>query len=229
MSNENISCMTPQVEIRQGHAGGGRRLANVKRCSARGLASGLLAAGMVLTALGGAGIDAPAQAQVGDMSSAEKVENAPLLLPLSHRRAPLDFTLPDVNSGKNLRLADLRGKVVVVNFWSTACPACRAEMPTLQKLRDRLRGMDVEVLSVHIGGDADKVRAFLKDNGINMAVLQDVGGNVAKAWGALHLPVTYVLAQDGSIAFVAYGARNWNNPQITRLITTLIPPLQGSE
>ena len=184
---------------------------------------GVFAAAALL--IGGA---TAATAQVGGMS-AETQPKGMLMTPLGHKAAPLDFTLKDVNTGKPVRLSSLRGKVVVVNFWSTACPACREELPTLQKLWRKMKGMDVAVLTVHIGGDAEKVRAFLKEKGVNMPVLLDDGENVAKSWGALHLPVTYVLNPDGKLAFVAYGARNWQNPQIARLLTALISPLHGNE
>ena len=153
-----------------------------------------------------------------------------LLLPLgSQRQAPLDFTLRDVMTGREVRLSSLRGKVVVVNFWSIACPPCRAEIDTLKELWKRLRGLDVEVITVHVGGRAEKVRAFMQEKDIDLPVLHDEFENVAKSWGALHLPVTYVLDPEGRLAFVAYGARNWKNPQMTRLLLTLVSPLQGSE
>ena len=153
-----------------------------------------------------------------------------LLLPLgSHRQAPLDFTLRDVMTGREVRLSSLRGKVVVVNFWSIACPPCRAEIETLKQLWKKLKGMDVEVITVHVGGHAEKVRAFMQKKDIDMPVLHDEFENVAKSWGVVHLPVTYVLDPEGRLAFVAYGARNWKNPQMTRLLLTLVSPLQGSE
>ena len=153
-----------------------------------------------------------------------------LLLPLGgHKQAPLDFTLRDVMTGKEIRLSSLRGKVVVVNFWSIACPPCRAEIETLKDLWKKLKGLDVELITVHVGADANKVRAFMQEKNIDIPVLHDEFENVAKAWGAMHLPVTYVLDTDGKLAFIAFGARNWKNPQITRLLLTLISPLQGSE
>ncbi len=153
-----------------------------------------------------------------------------LLLPLGgHKQAPLDFTLRDVMTGKEVRLSSLRGKVVVVNFWSIACPPCRAEIETLKDLWKKLKGLDVELITVHVGADANKVRAFMQEKNIDMPVLHDEFENVAKAWGVMHLPVTYVLDTNGKLAFIAFGARNWKNPQITRLLLTLISPLQGSE
>ncbi len=153
-----------------------------------------------------------------------------LLLPLGgHKQAPLDFTLRDVMTGKEVRLSSLRGKVVVVNFWSIACPPCRAEIETLKELWKKLKGMDVEVLTVHVGGNANKIRAFMQEKDIDVPVLHDEFENVAKAWGALHLPMTYVLDTEGRLAFIAFGARNWKNPQITRLLLTLVSPLHGSE
>ena len=152
-----------------------------------------------------------------------------LLTPLAHKRAPLDFTLKDVMTGKPVRLSSLRGKVVIVNFWSIACPACRAEIGTIRDFWKKVKGLDVALLTVHVGGDAEKVRAFMQKNGVTVPVLHDEGENVAKAWGVAHIPVTYILNPDGTLAFVAYGARNWKNPELLEMIIALVPPLQGSE
>jgi len=152
-----------------------------------------------------------------------------LLTPLGHKRAPLDFTLKDVMTGKQVRLSSLRGKVVIVNFWSIACPACRAEIGTIKDFWNKVKGLDVALLTVHVGGSAEKVRAFMQKNGVTVPVLHDEGENVAKAWGVAHIPVTYILNPDGTLAFVAFGARNWQNPQLLQTIMSLVPTLQGSE
>ena len=152
-----------------------------------------------------------------------------LLTPLGHKRAPLDFTLKDVMTGKPVRLSSLRGKVVIVNFWSIACPACRAEIGTIRDFWKKVKGLDVALLTVHVGGDAEKVRAFMQKNGVTVPVLHDEGENVAKAWGVAHIPVTYILNPDGTLAFVAFGARNWQNPQLLQTIMSLVPTLQGNE
>ena len=60
-------------------------------------------------------------------------------------------------------------------------------------------------------------------------MLHDENENVAKAWGVAHLPVTYILNPDGTLGFIAYGARNWKNPQLLQSIMALVPTLQGSE
>ena len=152
-----------------------------------------------------------------------------LLTPLGHKPAPLDFTLKDVMNGKPVRLSSLRGKVVVVNFWSTACPVCRAELPTMKAFWDKVKGLDVVLLTIHVGGGADKLRAFMQKNGITLPVLHDENENVAKAWGVAHLPVTYIVNPDGTLAFIAFGARNWKNPQLLQSIVALVPTLQGGE
>ena len=166
---------------------------------------------------------------ISTTGTASAMGEGTLLTPLGHKPAPLDFTLKDVMTGKPVRLSSLRGKVVIVNFWSIACPACRAELPSMKAFWNRLKGMDVAVLTVHVGGDAAKVRAFMQKNGITLPVLHDENENVAKAWGVAHLPVTYILNPDGTLAFIAFGARNWKNPQLLQTIVALVPTLQGSE
>ncbi len=161
--------------------------------------------------------------------SASAMGEGTLLTPLGHKRTPLDFTLKDVMTGKPVRLSSLRGKVVIVNFWSIACPACRAEIGTIKDFWNKVKGLDVALLTVHVGGDAANVRAFMQKNGVTVPVLHDEGENVAKAWGVAHIPVTYILNPDGTLAFVAFGARNWKNPELLQAIISLVPPLQGNE
>ena len=161
--------------------------------------------------------------------AAAGVAQGSLLTPLADERAPLDFTLRDVMTGKPVRLSSLRGKVVIVNFWSTACPACRAEIATIGDFWKKMKGLDVALLTVHVGGNAEKVRAFMRETGAGVPALHDEGENIARAWGVAHIPVTYIVNPDGTLAFVAFGARNWQNPQLLQTIMSLVPSLHGNE
>ncbi len=147
-----------------------------------------------------------------------------LLMPVKKKPPALDFMMDDLN-GKVWQLSDLRGKVVVINFWAVSCPVCRVEMPTLQKMRERLSKMDVEVLTIHVGHTEEEVRKFVRDYDLTLPVLHDPFKRVARAWGVFNLPITFVLDPDGKLAYVAFGGRNWLNPEITEMILALRPPL----
>ncbi len=164
----------------------------------------------------------------GDMRSpmftAPAEASVRLLMPVKKKPRAKDFELKDLE-GRAWRLSDLRGKVVVINFWATSCPVCRVEMPSLQGLWRELRKVDVQVITIHKGGSKEDIRAFADKYYLQLPILHDADEQVSRAWGVFRLPITFVLDTDGQLAFIAFGGRNWRNPQITRIIMSLLPPL----
>jgi peroxiredoxin len=88
-----------------------------------------------------------------------------------------------------------------------------------------LRKAGVQVLTIHKGGDIESVRKFAEKYALQLPILHDADEKVVKEWGVLQLPLTLVVDPEGHVAFMAFGGRNWRNPQIARLIMTLLPPL----
>ncbi len=156
-----------------------------------------------------------ALAQAGDVK---------LLLPVSKKPPALDFVLEDLN-GRVWQLSRLKGKVVVINFWSISCPVCRVEMPALEKLWKKLGKLDVQVLTIHVGHKEEEVREFIRRRNLTLPVLHDPQKSVAHAWGVFTQPITFVLNPEGRVAYMAFGGRNWLNPSIERMILALQPPL----
>ena len=157
-------------------------------------------------------------------TSSPRAQDVRLLMPVKVKPPALDFMLDDLN-GKTWRLKDLRGKVVVINFWATSCPVCRVEMPTLQEFWRRMKKVDVQVLTIHVGGTEKEVRDFVREHKLTLPVLHDEFKRVARAWGVFQLPITFVLDTNGKLAYVAFGGRNWLNPEIANMIMALRPPL----
>ena len=121
-------------------------------------------------------------------------------------------------------LSTMKGQVVVINFWATWCPPCIEEMPSIQKMWEKLRGRGLEVLGVNLGEPADTIRAFLDefDSKLEFPILLDPEGEAFRAWGARGLPKTYVVNKRGRIIYEAEGGRNMDSEHIRGLLQTLI-------
>jgi len=109
-----------------------------------------------------------------------------------------DFSLTGLE-GEAVSLADLKGDVVVLDFWATWCGPCRRWMPIVQKAHDALQGKGVRVFAVNLREDAAKVRAYLNQTGVRVPVLMDRDGAVSDRYGARSIPLTVVIGRDGLI------------------------------
>ena len=112
-------------------------------------------------------------------------------------REKANFTLTDL-SGKNWTLKDLRGKVVLLNFWATWCPPCRKEMPDLEALYRRFEPQGLVILGVS-DEDTDKAKPFIEQQGITYPVLLDPGRKVNELFQIQGIPKTFVYDRDGKI------------------------------
>jgi peroxiredoxin len=112
-------------------------------------------------------------------------------------RQSADFTLTDLD-GTPHRLKNLRGKVVLVNFWATWCPPCRKEMPDLEELSHRFKDQGLVVLSVS-DEDVGKVKPFIANGHFSYPVLLDPGGKIAERFHVHGIPKTFVYDRDGKL------------------------------
>jgi peroxiredoxin len=113
------------------------------------------------------------------------------------KRQNADFTLTDLQ-GKSWHLRDLRGKIVLVNFWATWCPPCRKEMPDLQALYEKYKDDGFLVLSIS-DEDAAKVAPFISENKITYPVLLDPGRKVNDAFIVEGIPKSFVYDRSGKL------------------------------
>jgi cytochrome c biogenesis protein CcmG, thiol:disulfide interchange protein DsbE len=124
--------------------------------------------------------------------------------------------------GQMHRLADYRGKVVLVNFWATWCEPCRAEMPSMDALRRSLEGKPFEVLAVNLAEPLSRIEAFLGTMPLGFPLLRDRDGMVAKAWKARLLPASFLIGRDGRIRYVAYGELDWTSAPVRERVMELL-------
>lgn len=136
------------------------------------------------------------------------------------RPAAPAFTLPDLD-GKQVQFADFSGKVVLVNFWATWCPPCRAEIPSMERAWAKLKPAGVAMAAVHVGGDSEKIWTFLAEFNVTFPVLIDQSSTVSKSWQTVGLPTTYIADPQGRKALRAIGGREWDHPDLIASILAL--------
>ena len=117
-----------------------------------------------------------------------------------------DFDLPTLD-GRRVRLSDLRGSPVVINFWATWCGPCKQEMPLLVEQYNWNKGRGLRVLAIDTlaNDNRDDMRAFVKQFNMNFDVLVDETDAIAGGWEVMGLPTTFFVKPDGTVAKVHVG------------------------
>ncbi|WP_139761770.1 TlpA disulfide reductase family protein [Geobacillus sp. LEMMY01] len=112
-----------------------------------------------------------------------------------------DFELLSI-TGDKIKLSDLRGKTVILNFWATWCPPCRAEMPEMQKFYENNKDSNVEILAVNLTNSergSNAVSDFVEAKGITFKVVLDEQGDIGNLYGAITIPTSYIIDKNGVI------------------------------
>ena len=118
-----------------------------------------------------------------------------------------DFTLQDLD-GRNVTLSGLKGKVVLIDFWATWCPPCRASIPSVEKLHKAYAARGLVVLGISLdGGDWDSVKAFREEAGITYPILKGTD-EVAQEYGARIIPTFIIVDKEGTIRKHYVGSDN---------------------
>ena len=131
--------------------------------------------------------------------------------------------------GKQVDLEKLKGQVVLVNFWATWCPPCRREMPSLQRLWQKLGKSKLQIVAVNVGEDADTVLGFMGmlDTSPTFPIVFDKDSAVLNAWPVKGLPTTFLIDRNGHVAYRAIGGRDFDSPENIRFITEFSEGKQG--
>jgi thiol-disulfide isomerase/thioredoxin len=139
-------------------------------------------------------------------------------------RAP-DFTLRDL-AGKPVRLSELRGSVVVVDFWASWCAPCKKELPALEVLQRRYReaGKKVVILTINIDKDRANAEKFLRSAKIkDLSVLLDKEGAVAGQYDLPTMPTSFVIDQKGIVRYVHAGYTGGDEKKVAQQIDAQKP------
>ncbi len=131
-------------------------------------------------------------------------------------------------AGREVDLAALGGKVVLVNFWATWCAPCVAELPSIERLAKREAGKPFEALAVNYGESQAKVAAFVRKRHLDLHVLLDPESAAGDAWGAKGLPMTFLVDARGKVRFWTFGEREWDQGQALQTIEALLGEAAGA-
>lgn len=131
-----------------------------------------------------------------------------------------DFELTDT-TGKQHRLSDYRGKPVIINFWTTWCPPCREELPSMNRAWHQLEQEGIAMLAINMGEDEDTIFVFSADYPTDFPILMDLSGEVIEQWPVKGLPTTYIVAPDGTLAYRAIGSREWDDKSLLDKVRAL--------
>jgi cytochrome c biogenesis protein CcmG, thiol:disulfide interchange protein DsbE len=182
-------------------------------------ASRIVAAALLLLAGGVAGH--AIAARVGD--AAGRRPPAPVEVRAEPGSLAPDFALPNLD-GRTVRLSEFRGrKAVLLNFWATWCPPCRAEMPTMERAYREYGPRGLEILAVTIdAGRADGVRAFMQELNLTFPALLDPDMTVLYAYRLGGIPGSFLIDRRGVVRAVEFGFRDWASAESRRKLEALL-------
>ncbi len=145
---------------------------------------------------------------------------ARLLDPIPDKPEAPGFELQGAD-GEIYRLADLQGRPVIVNFWATWCPPCRAEMPAMERAWERLKDQEVMLVAVNVGESAEEIKAFAEQVQVSFPLPMDTDMEVTQSWPMTGLPTTFVVDPRGRLVYRAQGERDWDDPALLDLVRAL--------
>ncbi len=122
------------------------------------------------------------------------------------------------------RLADYRGKPMILNFWATWCPPCRAEMPSLQRAHEALASEGIAVIAINVGDDADAIAEFLVNSPVSFPLPMDRDSTIAQRYPVIGLPTTFVIDAEGRLALTALGEQEWDDPALLEQVRAFKRP-----
>jgi len=130
-----------------------------------------------------------------------------------------DFTVQDAQT--KVTLSQLRGQVVVLNFWATWCAPCVEEVPSLVEMQRRMKANGVIVLAVSVDVDDGVYRQFVKNHSVNLLTVRDPDQKSNALYGTSKFPETYIIDRNGVMRRKFIGAVDWTEPEITDFLSKL--------
>ncbi len=132
-----------------------------------------------------------------------------------------DFTLTS-RDGQTVTLSDLKGQVVMINFWATWCGPCRQEMPLLEQLYSRYESLGFTLLGVNVEEHSKDAAVFLKETPVTFPILFDPENGVSKLYDVSAMPSTVLVDRSGNVRFLHHGYQPGYENEYQNQIRTLV-------
>ena len=132
-----------------------------------------------------------------------------------------DFTLKAMN-GKNVKLSELAGNVVLINFWASWCGPCREEMPLLNDLHNKYEALGFTVLGVNVEEQAAPAIGFINKSPVDFPILFDNKNDVSKIYKVVAMPTTVVVDRDGNIRYEHKGYKSGDEKKYKKMVKKLV-------
>jgi peroxiredoxin len=146
-----------------------------------------------------------------------------VLTPVARAAAPApapDFTLP-ARDGGNVRLSDLRGQVVMINFWATWCGPCRQEMPLLQQIQAKYEPLGFTLVGINVEPDSAAAITWLKQVSVSFPILFDQKNVVAEQFGVQGMPSSVFVDRAGNVRYVHRGYQPGDEAKYADMVRSL--------
>ena len=155
-----------------------------------------------------------------DALAADPFQELDLIRPSRSTAAP-DFTVPSLVPPP-IRLRDLKGSIIFLNFWATWCPPCKQEMPSMERLYRRYRDRGFTILAISIDANTAAVAPFVKTLKLTFPIGLDPKMELADRYTVRALPSSFIIDKNGTMVAIALGPRDWDSSAAHALIESLV-------
>ncbi len=122
--------------------------------------------------------------------------------------------------GESHKLSDYSDKIVLVQFWATYCTPCRKEMPSMNRLIEKMGGK-LEILAVNMGETPEEVNTFIQEVGVDFPVLMDGNGQALREWKVFAAPSNFIMDKSGNIRYTLFGGVEWDDAEMVNFLSKL--------
>ncbi|MDD2366129.1 MAG: TlpA disulfide reductase family protein [Desulfuromonadaceae bacterium] len=160
------------------------------------------------------------------LTACNKTTDAPKVAAVSvaAEKSPApDISVVSMSDGSVLKLSDLKGKVVLLNFWATWCPPCREEIPSMMKLNEKMSGKPFQMVAISIDeGGKPAIESFFKESGFKLPTYLDESAASGKAYGITGVPESFIIDKQGVLVKKIIGGAAWDSPEVEAFMENLM-------